>query len=333
MINLPVPYKSQWDDDARKTNNDCGPASIAMILNYFGENYTTDQIFQKTGAGQGLINIGQIQKAISACGYESTFQANLSVDNLRRILDQKVPVIALVHYGSLNSTQDKNFKGGHFFVVVGYKEDGYFVNDPNFKDNFRQDGDHHFYTKTEFEKAWKDSKIDGNPINSIIYIQPKNPVENDDPLVCDKKSVRDMLVGKATKFDEQKPPYEEIKKENGEIKLDLESTKTTLEEYRQNQQEVANKLGVKNDIADIKGAIEPLLTLEEQKRKLESKLLELEDDLKTADEDIKKLVEEKTTLKNEKKELELELTKAESKKLNEFSKLTLFFALINKFTK
>lgn len=59
-INLSVPYKSQWDKDAIGTTNDCGPASIAMILNYYGLNVGTDDVFRATGAGQGLISFKQI---------------------------------------------------------------------------------------------------------------------------------------------------------------------------------------------------------------------------------------------------------------------------------
>lgn len=172
--NLLVPYKSQWDSDADKTGNDCGPASIAMILNYFGENLTTNQVFDKTGADQGLISVSQMQKAISAFGYSSMRKLSQTPVLLKSYIDQNLPVIALVHYGSLNSVQDKAFKGGHFFVVVGYRDDGYFVNDPNFKGSLRFQGDHHFFTKAEFEKAWQDCTLDGNQPNSLIVINRKN---------------------------------------------------------------------------------------------------------------------------------------------------------------
>lgn len=173
--NLPVPYKSQWDDDARGTANDCGPSSISMILNYYGEQTTTDQIYKATGAGLGLITIAQMQKAITSHGYDSQFKQNVSIEELKGLLDKNIPVIALVHYGSLNSVQDKTYKSGHFFVVVGYRSDGYYVNDPNFKGEFRAHGDHHFFTKDEFEKAWSDCYLDKNPNNSILIIV-KRPV-------------------------------------------------------------------------------------------------------------------------------------------------------------
>lgn len=179
MINLPVPYKSQWDDDAKGTQNDCGPASIAMILNYYGEKLTTDQVYQKTEAGAGLIGIDQMIKAIEAFGYTSFRKVQSNVAELKSYLDKGLPAIALVKYGSLGATvQDKSFKGGHFFVVVGYRDDGYFVNDPNFWAPHRQDGDHHFYPKADFEKAWSDAALDGNQPRSFQIINKKAGAAN-----------------------------------------------------------------------------------------------------------------------------------------------------------
>ena len=175
MVNLEVGYKSQWDGDASASANDCGPASACMVLNFYGEHLTTDQLTKKTGAGGGLVTISELMAAIRAFGYECQYVKGATPDHIKGYLDRAMPVIALVHYGSLTSTQDKNFKGGHFFTVVGYRDDGYFVNDPNFRDQYRQDGDHHYYTKQEFESAWGSCHLDQNPDNSFIVILPKAP--------------------------------------------------------------------------------------------------------------------------------------------------------------
>jgi hypothetical protein len=98
-----------------------------------------------------------------------------------------MPVIVLVHYGSLNSTQDKNFKGGHFMAIVGYRgDDGVYANDPNFKDDLRAQGDHHNYTKDEFMKAWGDCGLDKNPNFSFIAINRK--------VVIDKKDMPKQVI-------------------------------------------------------------------------------------------------------------------------------------------
>lgn len=172
--NLSVPYLSQWDQTAVLSNNDCGAAAVAMILNYYGENLTVDQVQQKTGSSGGLVTIEQLQKAITACGYSSEVYTGQTFDNLKNFLTRGLPVVALVHYGSLTSTQDKQFKGGHFFDVVGYRSDNsVYVNDPNFKDALRKDGDHHVYTFQEFMAAWGSCNQDGNPNNTLVVISKK----------------------------------------------------------------------------------------------------------------------------------------------------------------
>lgn len=187
MKNLPIKYKSQWDGDAGATNNDCGPCDIAMILNFYGENLTTDQVFEKTGAGSGLISWPQLQKAITAFGYTSHLERNSNLDRIRQLIENETPPIILVHYGSLNSTQDKTFKGGHFFVPVGYYENGFYVNDSNFRFPIRSDGDHHNYLISEIEKAWKDCSIDENQPYSLLWIERKNT-----PPVVQKPSSVDL---------------------------------------------------------------------------------------------------------------------------------------------
>lgn len=177
-VNLPVAYKSEWDGDATETANDCGPTSAAMVMSFYGENHTTNEIFELTGAGQGLITISQLVSAIGRLGFQCEYKEGLSEEDIKNYLRQGIVPILLVHYGSLNSREDTNFTGGHFYVPVGFRNDGWLVNDPNFWGSFRQDGDHHFYTEEEFMAAWSNCHLDGNPDNAAIIIYSKNPPVN-----------------------------------------------------------------------------------------------------------------------------------------------------------
>lgn len=189
--NLSVPYSSQWDPDGSRSRNDCGPASIKMVLNFFGEKYTTDQLHQKTGAGLGLISVQQMINAIKSVGYNAAFEVNVTPQRLKDLVNQGIPPIVLVKYGSLGKTrQDQVYQSGHFMTVVGYRDDGYFVNDPNFYGDFRAHGDHHFYPKADFEKAWADCWKDQNPNNSLLIIWPNaKPVTKDYPVTSHQRNV------------------------------------------------------------------------------------------------------------------------------------------------
>lgn len=175
MTNLEVPYVSQFDPQSNEDPADnCGPSCVSMILNFYGEKTTVNQIFELTGAIKGQpISIVQLQKAITALGYSSDWETGVTPDNLKAVTDKNIPPIALVHAGDLKSRQDQGFAGGHFIVIDGYRDDGYFANDPDFWGQYRQDGDHHFYTKAEFEQAWSDCTQDNNPNNGLLVIHPK----------------------------------------------------------------------------------------------------------------------------------------------------------------
>src|SRR5689334_12256737 len=101
-INLPVPYISQFDPQANEDPADnCGPDSVAMVLNFYGEKVTVNEIFEKTGSAKGgLITIAQLQGAISSYGYHSEFKTGCTIDDLVNLLKEGVAPIVLVHYGN-----------------------------------------------------------------------------------------------------------------------------------------------------------------------------------------------------------------------------------------
>ena len=54
-VKLNISYRSQWDPDAKDHFSDCGPTSLAMILNARGDPITPDEVYKfigDRGAGQ-----------------------------------------------------------------------------------------------------------------------------------------------------------------------------------------------------------------------------------------------------------------------------------------
>ena len=48
MVKLPIPYRSQWDNnDADDYLADCGPTCLAMILNFRGVAMTPNGVYDK----------------------------------------------------------------------------------------------------------------------------------------------------------------------------------------------------------------------------------------------------------------------------------------------
>jgi hypothetical protein len=170
---LDVPYKSQWDDDARATQNDCGPASAAMIIASYGENHSIDDIFYKSGAGLGYVNFDQMRKAVQYYGFKYAAVVDQTKEQLISLIDQGIPPIALIHYKKLEGRQDQGFGGAHFLVVKGYDDNGVYLNDPDWWDERRNEGNGFYVSWSEFMEAWGTCYLDGNLNNQLIVIYPK----------------------------------------------------------------------------------------------------------------------------------------------------------------
>lgn len=194
VVNLPLPYISQDDPQDNATSNLCGPVSAAMVMNFItGSNtYTGNQVYQRTGAGTGLISVQQLLTAIQSFGFQAVYKENCQFQDIEASLQNGIPPIVLIYAGDLTSRQDQGFKGGHFFPVDGYRSDGVTVNDPDFWGPNRSQGDHHFYTMSDFLNSWKDAIQDGNPPNSMIIITKDVPVDS---------QIFTTLVTKSTNYD------------------------------------------------------------------------------------------------------------------------------------
>lgn len=95
----------------------CGPASLASVLNYTGVSVTPDEIGKAiySESARGTLNIDMLiyarTRGIEASHYRGAW------DDLRRKIDSGFPLIVLVDQGfSL-------FQANHFMVIIGYGDD------------------------------------------------------------------------------------------------------------------------------------------------------------------------------------------------------------------
>ena len=173
---LDVPYRSQWDADANKSNTDCGPACLAMVLGFYGKEASVNELFAKTGVSPGLyVGFSQMQRVARDYDVAFDYGANHTLVDLKRWIDEGKPAIALVKYSYWSqiepglSTQD-TFSGPHFVVVVGYGDGNIYVNDPDYWPPRREEGQAKAWTEVLFNLAWSNVRTPSlpNPNNSAI---------------------------------------------------------------------------------------------------------------------------------------------------------------------
>ena len=138
MVQLNIPYRSQWDDDAKYNNSDCGPTCTAMLLNYFGKDATPDGIYDFLPPKkpddftyvQELLNVFKVhQVSAKNIYYDSRATAFY---HLRANIDAGKPMIALVNYKPWRSATGHTYAAGHFVVVTGYTGTHVLMHDPLF---------------------------------------------------------------------------------------------------------------------------------------------------------------------------------------------------------
>jgi predicted double-glycine peptidase len=119
----------------------CGPASLAGVLNYWGIGVTPDDVAKDiySASARGTLNIDMLlyvnKKGLYALQYIGSW------DDLKKKINNKYPLIVLVDYGF------SVYQANHFMVVVGYNDDGVVVNSGK--------TEHMFIDKEKFLKAWK----------------------------------------------------------------------------------------------------------------------------------------------------------------------------------
>ena len=178
MIKLDIPYRSQWDNDARDHSADCGPTCLAMVLNYFGVDITPDGVYKHI-PGKGPKDFTSIQEMIRAGNAENVqlerkqFGPNDALRHLRANVDAGNVMIALVSYAPWKPITGNQFTRGHFVVVTGYDDDHVYINDPLFGlwvD--REQGASFSHSNADFAAGWGGFDPSENP-NWVCIVTSK----------------------------------------------------------------------------------------------------------------------------------------------------------------
>jgi len=153
--NLGVRPQNQFDGSDR---NACGTTSLASILDYFNpgspvaKHQAIDQAIRR---GDMFSSPEELMRFAQDNGYRASHKSGASLDDIRKMLDQGVPVQVMVDPDGNGSDTTL-----HYVAVTGYKTDasgkitGVTITDPGGGEVYEEDADH-------FLKRWSNLEMGG----------------------------------------------------------------------------------------------------------------------------------------------------------------------------
>ena len=124
---LIVPYFSQRDNASGTGYRECFSSSCAMVAAYHGKISSDDEYnIIRAKYGDTTDSTSQV-RALRSLGLKSRFTTLATESMLKEEIDAGRPVaVGWLHYG----TPNRPTGGGHWSVIIGYDDKGYFHNDP-----------------------------------------------------------------------------------------------------------------------------------------------------------------------------------------------------------
>jgi predicted double-glycine peptidase len=150
----------------------CGPASLKMVLAYYGTEKTEAELAKLCGTDPELgTNDAGIKSAAESLGFNAEIRNDSSFDDIRQWFDKKVPVIVNWFTRGRIDYPDSEVPDGHLSVVVGLDDDYIYLQDPEI-------GTLRKIARDDFMKVWFDFKSeyitswDDMIVRQLIAIYP-----------------------------------------------------------------------------------------------------------------------------------------------------------------
>jgi hypothetical protein len=169
---LAVPFKTQFDGSAY-ASTDCGPASVAMVIEYeTGDKLTPLQARQaimklpgggyasNPNSGTAIQDLGRVarQHGLDVFSGDGASSVGWGPERIRKHLAQGHPVIVLTRVGYLPG-YTPGTPIDHYIVLTGTSPTGYVYNDPAFSNGIRRQ-----ITEQQLVLAQRASSVPGQGI-------------------------------------------------------------------------------------------------------------------------------------------------------------------------
>lgn len=124
LKNLPASHKIEGVRPIKQGPNQCGPTSIAMVLNFWGVEITRDDIWPEVKSPYGwFTNCFDVQTYFRRRGFTTKVLQTSNYSKLKYFLSKGYPLIAYAEPRMRDGT-------AHYIVLTGYDDKGFYIVDP-----------------------------------------------------------------------------------------------------------------------------------------------------------------------------------------------------------
>lgn len=128
----------------------CGPASLKIVLDYYGVQRNEREIAERCGRDKNLgINDMAIKRAARFYGLDVEIKNKASFADIQRWLNKGVPVIVNWFTRGRSDYNDSEVSDGHYSVVMGLDSKNIYLQDPEI-------GAMRTIRKNDFLRVWFD---------------------------------------------------------------------------------------------------------------------------------------------------------------------------------
>jgi ABC-type bacteriocin/lantibiotic exporter with double-glycine peptidase domain len=143
----------------------CGPASLKIVLEYYGVNKSEDELAQlcKVKKGWGVDDKG-IKLAAEKLGFKVKIKNNSSFKDIEKWFKKEVPIIVDWFTKGRTDYGDSSTADGHYSVVMGLDDNFIYLQDPEL-------GAIRKIERNNFMRVWFDFKGEYLKPNELILRQ------------------------------------------------------------------------------------------------------------------------------------------------------------------
>lgn len=168
----------------QSTNFSCGAASVQAVLYYYGIDLREDKLIaafkaKPTDTVHSGIDPDVLKDKLEKIWGLKVEMRQMTLDDLRNFVDQDIPVIIAMQAwrGEDRAVETtnyaKDYKDGHYVVVIGYSDQYIIFEDPSILTN------RGYLSMEDLEERWHDADYHGNHYDHLgLAISGKKPVFN-----------------------------------------------------------------------------------------------------------------------------------------------------------